>query len=38
VDVFLSSTNLQYHFPFNAWVDDKHGLEHVIWKDGVQGA
>ncbi|KAJ9526209.1 hypothetical protein QJQ45_009677 [Haematococcus lacustris] len=37
VDVLSSATNQQYHFPFGNWLDDKHGLQHEIWRDGVQG-
>ncbi|KAF5837533.1 hypothetical protein DUNSADRAFT_4226 [Dunaliella salina] len=36
VDVFSSSMPEMFHFPFNNWVDSKHGLEHFIWRDGTE--
>ena len=33
----LSSANSQsYVFPFNNWIDDKNGLDHIVYRDGVQ--
>ncbi len=37
IDVVSSATNAQYGFPFRGWVDDKHGLEHFINRDGGAG-
>ena len=37
IDIISSATNTSYCFPFNNWIDDKNGLEHIIWRDGVQG-
>uniref|UniRef100_A0A7S3VHN2 PLAT domain-containing protein n=1 Tax=Dunaliella tertiolecta TaxID=3047 RepID=A0A7S3VHN2_DUNTE len=36
VDVFSSSMPEMFHFPFNNWVDSKHGLEQYIWRDGTE--
>ena len=39
VDVISSATNQSYNFPFfGGWFDSKSGWEHVIYRDGVQGA
>ena len=38
VEILSSADSQTYTFPFNNWIDDKNGLDHVIYKDGVQGS
>jgi hypothetical protein len=38
VDIISSATGQTYSFPFNNWIDEKNGLDHIIYRDGVQGA
>ena len=37
VEITSSANSQKYIFPFNNWMDDKNGLDHVIYRDGVQG-
>ncbi|KAG2450199.1 hypothetical protein HYH02_000301 [Chlamydomonas schloesseri] len=37
IDIVSSATNQQYSFPFKGWIDDKHGLDHFINRDGGAG-
>ncbi|KAG1672531.1 hypothetical protein FOA52_002840, partial [Chlamydomonas sp. UWO 241] len=38
IDVISSATNQSYAFLFANWIDKEHGLEHYIYRDGVQGS
>lgn len=33
IEVISSATGEKLVFPFAKWIDDKHGLEHVLWPD-----